>query len=539
MKENSKYNFYIGILVTVALFAAVLFLFNPSYNTDVDIYFLYTLSGGYGNEPSALLHYSDIAHPLVASIVAGFFKVYPGFNWYSFFLVLFHFISCATLLQSFLRFFSRLHALGIFIIFFLFIESRLLLGFNFSGASLMGVIGGSISLLLFFVYENEGSQLTKKKLFFFSLLIFTGGLIRIHYMALFSVFVLWMGLFLLPRKKLMKLLKIQFFLGLLLVIFFQGQRLYFQKTIRGWREEEKLRKAHIYHSNHPRKKLSAKYEGIEKIKQDLISISFLYDRNLFDYQSVKKFAEDNTHRFKIVPNGLPSFYWLFMDMRVYLFLFAGMVIILLMNKSKRFLFLFFGMSFFSLLGLIILATYFKVTQPIFLAVMTSVLLSGFFCLARLKFTKLSVITGCFFVLLSCTWMIIRLVKINNGNKKKISYARNVINELNDHNNVLFVDAGSFFNLHLSIWDVPAKYPMRNFIYNELFFSNSYHSQLNKYSINDLMKEIPVKSNILLTGQRSQWLIDYYRILFGQQVDVKRIPGFNYIEVYRVIPGASK
>src|SRR4030095_14846207 len=142
----TTYNFYIALGITAVLFASVLFFMSPAYNTDFDIYFLYTLSGGYGNEPSGLLHCFGMAHPLLSNIVAGLFRLSPGFNWYSLSLVVFHFISCVVLLLSLLNYFDKRYAIVIFLIFFLFVECRLLLGFNFSGAALMGTISGSTSL---------------------------------------------------------------------------------------------------------------------------------------------------------------------------------------------------------------------------------------------------------------------------------------------------------------------------------------------------------------------------------------------------------
>ena len=535
MKSILQHNFYISFLLTAVLFIAFFLLFNSCYNSDVDIYFLYTLSGGYGNNPSALLHYSDIGHPFLSNIVAALFRYFPGFNWYSFSLVLFHFISCVSLLLSFLHYFRKWYAIGAFIIFFLFIESRLLLGFNFSGAALSGVMSGSISLLLYYIKNKEGVKISRKRLFFFLLLIFMGGLMRIHYMALFSLFAAWMGLFFLPRSKFINFIKIQFLLVLLLVISFLGQRYYFQEKIPGWKTEEKMRKAKIYISNHPSKKSSIRYTGIEKLKQDLVRISFLYDNKITDYNAVENFGKENTQSFKIIPDHFPSFYWLFMDVRLYLFLFAGMIIFLVMNKNRKFLFRVICMSLFYIITFVTLWLYFKYTEVILLTVLASMLLSGFLCLDRVSPTDLSVKTAFFLALLSCTWMIIRLARMSDQHKKEILYAHGVIKELHEHNNVLFVDAGSFFNFNLSIWDVPEKYPIHNFVYNELFFSNSYKSQFTRYGITDLMKEIPVRDNIYLTGQGASILTEYYWLLYNRTVRAEKVPGFQYIDAYRIRP----
>jgi hypothetical protein len=526
-------NFWISILLTGFLFGITLFFFTPAYNTDVDIYFLYTLSGGYGNMPSGLLHYSDIMHPVLSTGIAELFGVFPGFNWYSFILLSFHFVSCVTLFSAFLHYFKRSYAIWAFVIFFLFIESRLLLHFNFSSAALMGTMSGSVSLLLYFTYHKEGTSVYNRQLFFYSLLIFIGGLIRIHYMVLFGCFALWIALFFLRRNSFIQFFKIHFFLGLLLVIFFQGQRYYYQKKIPGWEAEETMRKANIYFSNHPKKETYTKYLGIEKIKQDLISISFLFDKKIFDAKSVKNFAEENTRQNNFSAPNSNFFYWLFMDIRVYLLLFSGIIISLVLNKSIRILIRFICISLFFFGTYLGLAIFFKVTEVIYFAVIASIFLTGLLFLSQISFAKFPLRVLIFVSLLCSLWMLIRLTRINDRNNQSIADARNVIKELNEHKDSLFIDAGAFFNFHLSIWDDPQRYSISNFIYNELFFSNSYTEQLVKYGITDLMKEIPIKENIYLVGKKASFVAEYYQQLFQLHCEAIKIEDYKNFEVYHI------
>jgi MFS family permease len=532
MRKLLHQNYFIAIALTGILFIIILLLFNPAYNTDVDINFLYTLSGGYGNEPSVLLHYSYGAHPLLSWIVAGLFRAIPGFNWYSFLLVLFHFACCVTLLISFLRSFRRVYAIIAFMIFFLFIESRLLLGFNYSGAALIGAVSGSFSLLLYLAEKKQGEKIYSKRVLFFSLLILTGGLIRIHYIALFGVVAIWIGLFILPRKQLIGYLKIQFILGLLLVIFFQGQRYYYENKIPQWREEEKIRQAYIDISIHPRKEPLLQDSGLEKLKQDMIRSSFLYDKNLVNYDAVIQFRKNNTRNLAMIPGSFQSFYWLFMDLRVYLLLFGGVLLFFLLNRNFKIVTRLIYMSLFPVLVFVMICLFFKITEVILMTALASVLLSVIFCSAGVAAKKPSIVAGSLLVFLSCGWMITRVVKKNDQNKKDISNARMLVNELNSHRDVLFVN-GANPDLYLSIWDLPIKYPILNLIYRERFITNSYHLQLQRFGITDLMKEIPVKDNIYLVGEKSSILVEYYKFLYNQTVQVKKIPGFQYIDAYRV------
>jgi hypothetical protein len=526
-------NFRISVLLNGFLFAITLFFFTPTYNTDVDIYFLYTLSGGYGNEPSGLLHYSDGMHPILSTGIARLFVFFPEFNWYSFILLSFHFVSCITLFNAFLHYFRRSYAIWAFVVFFLFIECRLLLDFNYSGAALIGAMSGSASLLLYFTYHKEKASVYNRQFFFYLLLMFIAGLIRIHYMALFGCFALWIALFFLRKNEFIQFFKIHFFLGLILVIFFQGQRYYFQKKIPGWKEEEAMRKANIYFSNHPKKETYTKHLGIEKVKQNLISISFLFDKKLFDAKSVKSFAEENTRQNNFSAPNSNFFYWLFMDMRVYLLLFLGIIISLILNKSIKILILFLCISLFFIATYLGLLIFFKVTEVIYFAVTASMLLTILFSLGQISLTKFPLRALIFVSLLCSLWMLARLTRINDRNKQSIAYARNVIKELNEHKHNLFIDAGTFFNFHLSIWDAPRQYPISNFIYNELFFSNSYKEQLVKYGINDLMKEIPIKENIYLVGEKASFVAEYYQQLFQQPFEAIKIEGYKNFEVYSI------
>jgi hypothetical protein len=160
-------------------------------------------------------------------------------------------------------------------------------------------------------------------------------------------------------------------------------------------------------------------------------------------------------------------------------------------------------------------------------------LTGLFSLSQISLGKLPLRALIFVSFLCSLWMFVRLSRINDRNKQSIAYAQNVIKELNEHRDNLFIDAGTFLNFHLSIWDAPRRYPISNFIYNELFFSNSYKEQLVKYGINDLMKEIPIKQNIYLIGEKASFVAEYYKQLFHQPCEAIKIEGYKNFEVYSI------
>ena len=462
------------------------------------------------------------------------FRFFSWFNWYTFFLLLFHFISCVTLLIAFLKSFRKSYAIGAFLIFFLFIESRLLLRFNFSGAALMGVISGSVSLLLFYKGKASGKSDSRRQLYLLALLLIIAGLIRIHYLVLFGAFTVWIALFYLPRKEFVKYFKIFGMLVCIVFLCFLGQRYYYQHKITGWKQEEQLRRAYFNIHNHSHKESNVTGNGLEKLREKLIGISFLYDTNITSIEAIKKFSKNNVRRLNLVPENYQAFYWLFMDMRVYIFLIAGAVLFFIMNRDISNLKHFFRMTFFSLLAFLGICFFFKVTEVILLAFLASVIISAILCLAASDgIKKLSFISGIFIAALGCFWMTIRLIKEDERSRPGVTNARNVIRELNNHPDILFVDAGTHFNFNLSIWDNPANYPIRNLVYNELLLANSYLQQLKRQGVDDLIQEIPLKDNIYLVGDKASLLIEYYKLVFNQNVVVKKIPGFKYIDAYQV------
>ena len=80
-----------ALLVNVILFSCVFAFAFPIYNSGDDVYLLYTLSGGFGQAPTELLHYHYGMHPYMGWMLKNLFTQYPGFNWYS---LLFYLFQC-------------------------------------------------------------------------------------------------------------------------------------------------------------------------------------------------------------------------------------------------------------------------------------------------------------------------------------------------------------------------------------------------------------------------------------------------------------
>ena len=79
-----------ALLINIILFSGLFAFAFPIYNSGDDVFLLYTLSGGFGQPPTELLHYQYGMHPYLGLLLKNLFIQYPGFNWYSLLLSLSH-----------------------------------------------------------------------------------------------------------------------------------------------------------------------------------------------------------------------------------------------------------------------------------------------------------------------------------------------------------------------------------------------------------------------------------------------------------------
>src|SRR4029078_3716933 len=98
--------FALCLVVNLLLFFFVLFCFKPLYNSGDDAVLMYSFSGSFGIPPTELVDYSWRCLFLLALLIKRFLFAVPSFNWYSFFLLAIHFLSCVLVLDFFLRMFS-------------------------------------------------------------------------------------------------------------------------------------------------------------------------------------------------------------------------------------------------------------------------------------------------------------------------------------------------------------------------------------------------------------------------------------------------
>src|SRR5690242_19884973 len=147
INTHDKKPIYYSLAVSTFLFVALFLFTHPVYNSDDDFYFLYTLAGGHIAAPTNVLHYLYSLNPIITYLIPKLFVSFPHFNWYSFFLVSVHYVSCFYLVFSLLKQYKTRIAIFSFLVFFVCIESKLLLYINYSSSAVITTFAGLFPLI--------------------------------------------------------------------------------------------------------------------------------------------------------------------------------------------------------------------------------------------------------------------------------------------------------------------------------------------------------------------------------------------------------
>lgn len=533
---NSRYFFFIAVCLLFILFLS---LFHSSFNSDDDIYFLYTLSGGYGFAPSNLLHYAFSWNPLISWPVKQLFSSFPKVNWYTVYLLAFHLASSIQIARLLELMYSRKTAFFAFVIFFLFIESRLLLSLNYSGTSLVLCISG-LSSLIYYHQSEKRKYLLSPQLLLPALLILLGGWMRPHMLALCILVTLSSTIFLLPFSQ-YKMLFVQLLLaGLIVWASAIGHHYYYSKSITGWQEEENFRQAMFHLYNKPLKPVESR-DSSAIIKNSFIQKTFLYDTAFAARQDIEVYTKDAIGKKTTFNSSVrKSLYWMFMELRVYGLLASIMLLGLLFASDSKIARKWLWQCLPPILLFCFLFLFFKITESIFLALFSSMFFSAIFTGKEVTF-KSRTKTLLLYILLffCCAWMLKRLVSMDSRNKQNITRSRSAIQGLAAHKSLIFISSENLFPLNLSIWDTPACYPLENFINKELVLTNSHKRILARHNINSLADALPRRNDIILIGNTLPLLKEYYRTWQGINVEIKQGERLASMNTYQIILASGK
>ena len=533
MKRILYSNLFSSVAITLTIFILFFLLCKPIVNADDDFYFLYTLSGGFGDSPSNLLHYNYAWNPILTWPIVELFKHFPKFNWYTFTLLSFHFASCVNLLYCLFTIFKKPFAINVFLSFFIFVESRLLLSLHYSHASIITAISGCTSLLVFYLPDKNKTRHRLNCIASSIILLIIAGLLRIHTTGLYMALTLCLGLFLLPFHLYRKLALNLFLVSAFLFIALQAHKYYYEIKIPNWQTDESFRQSMFDIINHPIKKNLNNDAGLVRVKNSFIQNLFIYDSSFIKNDDLKNYYQPKVY-IRSGEERHAILYWTFIESRIYLLLLSAFALFLLLSRQYK---IFVNWSIFfviSILFFLYLMFFQKVTEGIFLSLFSANFFYAIFLTKDARFGKnLIFALSCLLFFLSCLWMILRIYHFNEANIAKINKTKCLFKELNDHPSLLFVSTANDIPIKgFYVWDSPEKYAVRNLIDKGFVLNKCYKNTLTRFGINNLMRDLPAKANIILIGNTLPLLKEYY-LTMNLRIEINKLQESNCLNLYQI------
>lgn len=503
-----------AILTNLILFSAILAFCFPIFNSGDDAYLLYLLGGGFGSEPTELLHYQYGMHPLIGWIIKTAFIQFPGFNWYSFLLYSFHFIACCIILSRSIKKNELLAGLGYYFLFFV-MEMFFLLQPNFTNTAMVTAIAGVLM-----IYSGIQQKQTAWQMLPGFVLLLAAALLRLHMLIPVVIFALPFIIVAMNRQQLMPVLLQTTALAIIIMIAFFLQRQYYIKHIPGWQQEESYRQSIIDNYNAP-KKPSYELKGELRMRADFLESGILWDKDFLSQQQVAA----TTKAVRLSSAAKQSdfkerLFWLLIESRMglLLMLFAFLLKNTSLNKAEKRSALASAILFVALCAFLLLFR----KLPGYLVTGGMLQWIGFIIVSGSMRPKANpyraVIIGGAMVI--AVWGIIRINKLNQTNIGHYSYWKCAHNEVAFHNEELLIVTDDRFPVdYFHVWDIPKKYPLDNVLTKDHFLNNTYHSAFKKFRIQSLNDP----GKISFIGGESELLEEYYEKKNNREYDAAPAP----------------
>lgn len=527
LKKNTLLFSLLGTAILLSLFTGIT---TPLLNSGDDAFMMYTLSGGFGEAPTNLLHYNHLWHPWLGGLVSNLFSAIPEVNWYSIALLVYHWLGLTAVLYVMLRMLKLSSAILLFLTLFIFIEARLLLSLNLTGAAF--VSGSGAVLLLTYLVKQQ--RITNWLTVFAILLLLLAGLLRLHVILLVIFLFLPLLFFRVSKKQVVQVATIFFLSGAILYGLNKFQEKYYTKHIQGWKKQEEFRQGLFYAYNRPIKENIPANVFADSTEKELFFSAFLYDSVKFTPKRVREISKNITReRWLDEKEDKLSLYWFFIELRIYFLLFGFFIGFLFLSKQRKQLRYWLLPALAVLLIYTYLFIFLKMTATIHLGLLFilwiqfSITIPGTTTFFTSGKEPLFVLSGVFLLLLA--WMFIRLYKENIANKDRQQKFRCVMKELHQQKDKLFIATDDSFPLgYFYIWDVPAQYPVTNLLYKDRLLTHMYPQTLSRYGIKDLNKALSGDERILLLGAK---LLSLENMVIGKKLS-ESIPAFKCMEVRR-------
>lgn len=472
----------------------------PLLNSGDDTYCLYTLAGGYGEAPTHLVQYKKLWNPVLGRVVSSLFGMAPGVNWYTVLLLLLHFAGCSFILYTLIRRLGLASAFFFFLGFFIFIEARQLLSLTLTGTAITASMGGLCLLLHQFAQQKIKSTGSVSAF----LLLVLAGMLREQVAWLQIALFGSIAIVLLPGREWWRYVMTMLLAVVLLWGFFKIQVMENKKKVPGWTQQEQFRQALFHAYNRQLVNVPPPGTFADSTEQQLFYAGFLYDTSRFNNEHLKAIGEKITRsRSLLNPQDRYGLYWFFVEMRVYLLLFA-ITIILLLSAGLSGALQKWCLPLSAYLGVhVILFLWMKITMPLHLGLL------GFLWIALAMLIRSGPLSlnrrkqwlGLVLFAVASGWMLVRLYKENEENKERRATFLCAMAQLKQHPDRLFVATDDTFPInYFYIWDTPANYPASNLVYKDRLITFTHYKTLQRYGIADLTKALGTNPNIVFVGK---------------------------------------
>lgn len=516
-----------AVVINGILFALLFSFYFPVYRSGDDVFLLYLMGGGFAQEPTALLHYNHIMHPILGNLLAALFKAVPAVNWYTVFLVLVHYVSTTTVFFILLQKQTRAVAGLLYLVFFIIIESWFLLQLTFSVTAAIAAMAATAVL-----WYNTNNSKGGSYYVFPAILLLTGALLRIHILipvVLVALPLLISNTFFINRLKLVVTL-------LLLVLITAGlnyqHQQYYKKNIAGWQQEENYRQAIFNYYNKP---LITKATSRLSVKESFIAYGVYIDKGFLSEAAIDTLTSNNRlPADKIIQSGMQRLYWPAMESRIFILALSLATLLLLFTESKQQRWLGIIVSAAALFLLLYLHFFLKLPfylVPVLIGAATCII---FVSLPRLQLGNVKLFITAAILLLCLSWGLVRLQKISSQNKKENGLFKKAQSQIAAKPQHLFIVTEDSFPMDcFGIWDSPATYPLPNLLYKDHFFNNHYQPTLKRFNIKN-PAALWHQPNVLWWGKRTDLLKEYYRQRYQSEIQFSvPLSGFGNATVRKI------
>jgi hypothetical protein len=510
-------------VVSHLLVIGVFSLFAQSiYGLTEDFYVAYLLGDGFGIGPTHLLHYNYGMHPILGKLLSVFFSITNEFNWYSLLLMSVHGLSGSLIFYCILRKSTHwFYIAGYWVLFFVF-EGDTLLHVNFNNTALVLYVAAVVWLL---AHTCRG-QLNAKQGTIAALIFIAASLFRMHVGLIIVGLSVPFFLIIYNKTLLRSIMGMLFLTGILVFSLHYWQEYYYEQSIYQWRQEES-RRQQVYQL-YNNKSLSQITDTASNwyLPYQMARNALLVDSGLLDGAQLVYMLQEVKHmnnrgiwqRWKNWQTAGTGKNWFLVNNKIFLLTGLFSMLVLPLTRGQKIA------GWFSIL-LLLGGCFYLI---LYARLMDYVVISGIYTIVLLLLITSDptlvpgrlnnqVVMG--FMFLIGVWAILHIARSSQRNGIRITQFRNSYAKIAAAPDKLFVITSYEFPLQsYSIWDVPAQYPLWNFISNEHFLLNIQSPSLKRNNVSNF-GEILYRKNVLFWGNETAILKKYFERLTGKKVTV--------------------